>query len=157
MLPHPTPYNRVSISQSRYFSFQGWRARHVTCDSANVSISQSRYFSFQVNCTTRTPIPISVSISQSRYFSFQVILRWILVKARLLPLVSISQSRYFSFQGAMAAGRHGCTQAVSISQSRYFSFQVEQREQEEDDARKFQSRNRDTSLFRRRVPSASLR
>ena len=64
----------VSISQSRYFSFQAGELVATSHSINTVSISQSRYFSFQGHALERhtTGLHGHVSISQSRYFSFQV-------------------------------------------------------------------------------------
>ena len=66
--------------------------------------------------------------------------------------VSISQSRYFSFQVRMSRCNRVRQYLVSISQSRYFSFQAPVSYTAPYDSALFQSRNRDTSLFRGAPP-----
>ena len=71
----------VSISQSRFLSFQAserqvWRAR-----GGVVSISQSRFLSFQVAQNCERDESACVSISQSRFLSFQVYGECITLKA----------------------------------------------------------------------------
>ena len=140
----------VSISQSRYFSFQGkcsrtekrvWRPSH--CFNLAIEIL---LFSRENTAVPGMRYTVQVSISQSRYFSFQGksieadLSRFdsafqsrnrdtSLFKCRRFVghqhrpvFVSISQSRYFSFQVSSVSGA-GFSFAVSISQSRYFSFQ----------------------------------
>ena len=62
--------------------------------------------------------------------------------------VSISQSRYFSFQENRIIRWNVRRLDVSISQSRYFSFQEMWEDIGDTFELWFQSRNRDTSLFR---------
>ena len=71
---------------------------YLLCGDTFVSISQSRYFSFQHRreVTGVHRAVLFVSISQSRYFSFQHRIQEGVDKFK--DKVSISQSRYFSFQ-----------------------------------------------------------
>ena len=89
-----------------------------------VSISQSRYFSFQVLISLTTIVLISCSSFQSRNRDTS------LFRARDAHLTEAQQTE------------------VSISQSRYFSFQGGKKGGITKGIKEFQSRNRDTSLFR---------
>ena len=171
----------VSISQSRYFSFQVTRAfkpvySFFICFNLAIEIL---FFSRQPAKSWTVHPQFNVSISQSRYFSFQVSNTifdgvWrppfqsrnrdtFLFKIEGMghhcvrdALVSISQSRYFSFQDSLELVVYFHAFKVSISQSRYFSFQAFS--QVIIGAKKigFQSRNRDTFLFKYvAIPTAS--
>ena len=113
----------VSISQSRFFSFQViGRCSHLGRHYA-VSISQSRFFSFQGEC--------SLTTDKTGSFSFNLAIEVLFFSScptttGIVPLnlVSISQSRFFSFQVGTAIADQTIAATVSISQSRFFSFQV---------------------------------
>ena len=138
----------VSISQSRYFSFQvkeRIRLEEQAARGFNLAIEilffsrsspfvpvglgfpgfQSRNrdtFLFKdVGEDSIESCFLCVSISQSRYFSFQE--DGTISPLQFGTIVSISQSRYFSFQGWKVGTGKLCYKYVSISQSRYFSFQ----------------------------------
>ena len=88
-----------------------------------VSISQSRFLSFQARLVpARVSRLIPVSISQSRCLSFQA--RTHQTHPKNATKVSISQSRCLSFQGDPGAWRWRSADVVSISQSRFLSFQA---------------------------------
>ena len=111
-----------------------------------VSISQSRFLSFQVCASClRLPQDFLVSISQSRFLSFQAEIR--LTSTDFCGSVSISQSRFLSFQvcGVVRATSWGFW--VSISQSRFLSFQAVAFT-DVIAIIVFQSRNRDSCHFR---------
>ena len=111
----------VSISQSRYFSFQGW-SRSPKTTSSNVSISQSRYFSFQVDGLTNV---------QYVFVQFQS-------RNRDTSLFRVSKKKI------------GVLSACAMFQSRNRDtslFRLSLRHARPSPCR-FQSRNRDTSLFR---------
>ena len=141
---------RVSISQSRYFSFQVLRSQvstRIAHARFNLAIEILLFSGFGESLKVLLGFSFRVSISQSRYFSFQGDRGVRLRSAK--STVSISQSRYFSFQAAFTIelARHWIHQ-VSISQSRYFSFQGSFTILLRGSCLMFQSRNRDTSLFR---------
>ena len=116
------PLRKVSISQSRGFSVQGFRL----CGEGwthQVSISQSRCFSFQGSFELRlAKLPELEFQSRNREaFQFRFSQRICFLRG---TYVSISQSRGFSFQAGSAHLRDGGGSLVSISQSRGFSFQA---------------------------------
>ena len=118
--------DKVSISQSRYFSFQVHSQRKRAVVSASVPsfnlAIEVLFFSSRERKDDASQPRCQVSISQSRYFSFQdnddqatvVVFNsgfnlaievlffssGLAVLLRLRCSVSISQSRYFSFQGS---------------------------------------------------------
>ena len=89
-------YIQVSISQSRYFSFQPHKSSDSNPPMPVISISQSRYFSFQpVDAEQRFTTALQFQSRNRDTFLFNTLF------CRHNPInafVSISQSRYFSFQ-----------------------------------------------------------
>ena len=164
----------VSISQSRYFSFQDQFRDRALSDPLSLFQSRNRDTSLfrrdAWRCRAIKPAVTDVSISQSRYFSFQGIEMDVASKKEVAgfnlaieillfsgaPSEWIADAPTFLFQSRnrdtslfrkrVAEGTHHFL--VSISQSRYFSFQGHTDIPWQRELQKFQSRNRDTSLFR---------
>ena len=115
---------KVSISQSRCFSFQPDTVRLGNrIIETRVSISQSRCFSFQqdVGVSLRQAI-VFVSISQSRCFSFQQ--GFFMNNPLDIHLFQSRNRDAFLFNQTFAPGQSCRHTNVSISQSRCFSFQL---------------------------------
>ena len=121
---HPYLQEHVSISESRCFSFQEyayWFGNSRGCSSFNLGI-EMLFVSSEQDRKERYTTSL-VSISESRCFSFQADAQ----KRYPQPLtsVSISESRCFSFQvPSLSAMSERVTVPVSISESRCFSFQA---------------------------------
>ena len=143
--------------------------------SFNLAIEILLFSSSIYRCSV--PIPCASRMFQSRNRDTSLFKLWFLVCLTNVPFsVSISQSRYFSFQGNRRPSAASAAICVSISQSRYFSFQVSDEQPENrtdtiytkcfnlaieillfssafcravgESPSMFQSRNRDTSLFK---------
>ena len=114
---------RVSISQSRYFSFQVDTV-FLECRINLVSISQSRYFSFQdrryaVSSASGSGFNLAIEILFFSSYALRKALSPGLSSFNLaIEILFFSRGDLIGFLAFRAT-----FQVVSISQSRYFSFQ----------------------------------
>ena len=115
---------------------------------SHVSISESRNFSFQGKRYTPTfyKVCYPVSISESRNFSFQAD-KWVYSEYVKGVRFNLGIEKLF-FSSRIIAYLHLRKQMVSISESRNFSFQGKRAKFTRLSKYEFQSRNRETFLFK---------